>query len=285
LLEETKINFDRECAIFITMNPTYSGRTELPDNLKSLFRTVAIIVPDSLLISEILLYSYGFFEAKSLAQKLIYTFHLAKQQLSQQVHYDFGLRAIKIVLSSAGILKLITSGIVELGTKLTDDFKPQNESADKTQGQADGKDEGEDVLDQPDAKQSKRKSRQFKLKSKMSTKNFKVFKEGRSLKRKETKRHAKEADDAAPKPDNREEQKGIHEQESSLSSKDILNKDNLSVSSLDSEDIIYNDQDLNEDQLNFKETVTQAYKGKGKLIPVKETEASFAIKLNYISDK
>jgi len=57
------------------------------------------------------------------------------------------------------------------------------------------------------------------------------------------------------------------------------------VSSLDSEDIIYNDQDLNEDQLNFKETVTQAYKGKGKLIPVKETEASFAIKLNYISDK
>uniref|UniRef100_A0A7S3J1R7 Dynein heavy chain hydrolytic ATP-binding dynein motor region domain-containing protein n=1 Tax=Euplotes harpa TaxID=151035 RepID=A0A7S3J1R7_9SPIT len=285
LLEETKINFDRECAIFITMNPTYSGRTELPDNLKSLFRTVAIIVPDSLLISEILLYSYGFFEAKSLAQKLIYTFHLAKQQLSQQVHYDFGLRAIKIVLSSAGILKLITSGIVELGTKLTDDFKPQNESADKTQGQADGKDEGEDVLDQPDTKQSKRKSRQFKLKSKMSTKNFKVFKEGRSLKRKETKRHAKEADDAAPKPDNREEQKGIHEQESSLSSKDILNKDNLSVSSLDSEDIIYNDQDLNEDQLNFKETVTQAYKGKGKLIPVKETEASFAIKLNYISDK
>jgi len=81
-----------------------------------------MIIPDSLLISEILLYSYGFNEAKSLAQKIVTTFYLAKQQLSHQVHYDFGLRAIKIILSSAGVLKLKASGIVDLGAKFTQDL-------------------------------------------------------------------------------------------------------------------------------------------------------------------
>jgi dynein heavy chain len=121
MLDETKINFNNQCAIFITMNPMYIGRTELPDNLKSLFRPVAMIIPDSILITEILLYSYGFLEANALAQKLITTFRLAKQQLSNQLHYDFGLRAIKIVISSAGLLKLKASGIIDLGIKFTDD--------------------------------------------------------------------------------------------------------------------------------------------------------------------
>jgi len=97
------------CMSFITMNPGYLGRQELPESLKVLFRPVTVMVPDFQLIMENMLMAEGYTTAAELAKKFFTLYKLSGDLLGgnpsppgKQLHYDWGLRAIGSVLKVAG---------------------------------------------------------------------------------------------------------------------------------------------------------------------------------------
>ena len=106
MLGETDIVLNPTCAIFITMKSQNSLEEKIPDNFKALFRSVAMIKPDSRKIAEVCLSAKGFTKSKLLSRKLTSIFQLCHDTLSVQPHYEFGLRSIKSVLELAETLKL-----------------------------------------------------------------------------------------------------------------------------------------------------------------------------------
>ena len=102
---ETTIMHRHKCGVFITMNPGYAGRAELPESLKTLFRSVTMMRPDLLLITENLLLSQGFINAEALATQIITMTSMSQSLLSIQIHYDWTLRTVKTIINIAGNLR------------------------------------------------------------------------------------------------------------------------------------------------------------------------------------
>lgn len=121
------VKLAEETGIFVTMNPGYAGRSNLPDNLKQLFRPIALITPDRELIAQVMLFSQGIKSAERLAKKIVPLFKLCQEQLSAQPHYDFGLRALKSVLVSAGNIKRKQIADSSSSTPSKDTSKPVDE--------------------------------------------------------------------------------------------------------------------------------------------------------------
>eukprot|EP00439_Symbiodinium_sp_Y106_P030402 s829_g3.t1 len=124
-----QVRLNSNVGIFVTMNPGYAGRSNLPDNLKQLFRAMAMTTPNKTLIAQVNLYNQGFISAEKLASKVVFLFDLCKDQLSSQPHYDFGLRSLKAVLACAGSMKReeVTNIGAEKFGELSEDEVSQSE--------------------------------------------------------------------------------------------------------------------------------------------------------------
>lgn len=103
--EGSDIKINKGCAIFVTSDSLQDEGGNIPDNLKVLFRPVAMANPDCALIAETILKSQGFKETNILSKKLASMVELCDGLLSSQPHYEFGLRSIISILQSTGPLK------------------------------------------------------------------------------------------------------------------------------------------------------------------------------------
>lgn len=105
VIENRTVNLVPTCGIFITSCPNYENYSCLPDNFKSMFRSVSMLVPDSKQISETILFSEGFKDAKTLGNKIFVLYSLCKQILNKQNCCEYGLRSLFGLIKYAGNYK------------------------------------------------------------------------------------------------------------------------------------------------------------------------------------
>jgi dynein heavy chain len=105
VIENRIVTLVPTCGIFTTTFPNHENYSYLPDNFKSMFRSVSMIVPDSKLIAETILFSEGFKDAKTLGNKIFVLYSLCKQMLNKQNYYEYGLRSLIRLIKYAGNYK------------------------------------------------------------------------------------------------------------------------------------------------------------------------------------
>lgn len=100
--KSVSLNFDT--GLFVTLNPSYGGRSHLPENLKKRFREFSMTKAETLVIAEVIMRTLGFKDVKLLSRGLVDLFAILRDTCSSQRHYDFGLRSMKKVLQNCGML-------------------------------------------------------------------------------------------------------------------------------------------------------------------------------------
>ncbi|KAK6461715.1 hypothetical protein DFJ63DRAFT_288581 [Scheffersomyces coipomensis] len=104
-------NVHSEVGIFVTMNPGYAGRSELPENLKKQFRSISMVEPDRENIVEVLLTAQAFLHAGDISKIIVPFFLELSNATSSQQHYDFGLRALKATLVRCGAKRRVFNNV------------------------------------------------------------------------------------------------------------------------------------------------------------------------------